>query len=332
MANSTNFPANVLTNVLANRLSRRGVTCGLLLAGFLAAGCTKPISPHPPLSTLQPADVVIADYNASVSRVPRLWARANISYKESSAALPMNAEGLLVLQKSDDRNRPADFFLKFSEAGEEMGRLGVSTADEAYYAWFQSGDRQTCRWGRLALAGARGVEDMPIDPTQLPAVLAICELPADPSVPPFVAQRICFDPCAYVMTYIDRQPITGRFLFKRDVYLHWSVDEPRRAFRVDLLDENGLAVLTAEMKNYQPVAMEDVEDAAVVEMPTDILMRWHKSGGELRLKLSNMTTADRVDPEAYRFFARLPRSLRGQAKQVDAHLSTDAATKGTPTP
>ncbi|MBN1942354.1 MAG: hypothetical protein JW849_03570 [Phycisphaerae bacterium] len=314
---------------MIRRIAIFGMSAALLLA---ATGCQKP---HPPLSTIQPPEVVLADYNTAAGRVPRLWARAQITYKESATALPLTAAGLLTLQKPADPTQPADFFLKFSEAGNEIGRLGVSTADGVYYAWFQVGDKQSCRWGQLALAGAPGVKDMPIDPTQLPAVLSICQLPADPTRPPFVAQRISFDPCAYVLTFVDRQPITGRFLFKREIYLHWSTDQPRRAFRVDLLDENGLAVLSADLRNYQPFAMEDVENTAPpAEMPTDILLRWRKTGGELRLKLSNMTTADRVDPEAYLFWDRLPRRLKSCAKQIDAHLSpADApAVKGTPAP
>jgi hypothetical protein len=303
---------------------------GVFLAGCLA-GCEKP---HPPLSTIKPPEVVIAEYNAAAARLPRLWARAKITYKESSTALPLSADGLLALQKPHVPFRPADFFLMFKEAGNELGRLGVSTRDQAYYAWFQLGEKASCRWGRLALAGAPGVKGMPIDPTQIPAVLAICELPVDSTTPPFVAQRICFDPPAYVLTYVGRQPITGRVLFKRDMYFRWSETEPRRAFRVDLFDENGLAVLTAELKDYQPVAREDVDDKTPAEMPTDILMRWKTTGGELRLKLSNMTTADRVLPEAYRFFQWLPGPLKGRAKQIDAHLQVDPAepTKGTPAP
>ncbi|MBN1555017.1 MAG: hypothetical protein JXA11_09740 [Phycisphaerae bacterium] len=294
----------------------------LLLATILPViGCEKP---HPPLSTIQPPAKIVAEYNEAAARVPRLWARAEVTYKESATGLPFSALGLLALRKSADPTQPADFFLLFREAGTEIGRLGVSTAEGVYYLWFQAGDRKSCRWGRLPLAGAPGVKDMPIDPTHIPAVLAICELPADATTPPFVAQRISFDPCAYVLTYVDRQPITGKFLFKRDMYLRWAENEPRRAFRADLFDANGLAVLTAEMKNYRPVAMEDVDDETPVEMPTDILMRWRKTGGELRLKLSNMTTADKVDPAAYRCRDRLT------TEPIDAHLPAVDVKKGTP--
>lgn len=313
-----------------NRFLSFSVICGVFLSACLV-GCE---TPHPPLSTIQPPGVVIGDYNAAASRIPRLWARAEIIYRESAGGIPISASGLLTLRKSADRMKPADFFLKFNEAGNEIGRLGVSTADQAYYAWFQAGDKATCRWGRLALAGAPGVEDMPIDPTQLPAVLAICELPFEATDPPYVVQRIGFDPPAYVLSIIDRQPVTGRFLYRRDVYFRWSETEPRRVFRVDLFDENGLAVLTAHLQNYRPVAMEGVDDETPVEMPTDIRMRWRKTGGELRLKLSNMTTTKHLDPEAYRFSRWVPIRLQDRAKQVDAHLPAvrTNTTKGTAVP
>ncbi len=290
----------------------------LLLPGVMFLGCQEP---PPPLETLLPVEAVVAEYNANAARIPRLWARAQITYKENALALPMSADGLLVLQKGADRSAPADFFLKFKEAGEELGRLGVSTQDEAYYLWFRAGRQRRCLWGRLATAGAENIEELPIDPTQLLSVLSICELPTGQTSVPFVAQRIQFDPCAYVLTYVDRQPITGRFQFRREVFLRWSRTEPRRPFRVRLLDERGLAVLSTEMKDYQPVA---TDDATEPRMPTDIRLRWRETGGELHLKLSQMTTADRVDPEAYRFWRWLPDELRGRARQVDAKCPSPA--------
>jgi hypothetical protein len=174
----------------------------------------------------------------------------------------------------------------------------------------------------LDLAGAPGIKAMSIDPTQLLSVLSVCELPAPQQDVPFVGQTISTDPCAYVLTYADRQPITGKLLFKREVYFRWSLSKTRRPFMVKLLDERGIGVLTARMKDYRPVKLADVNDPSdeAPMMPTDIRMTFTKSGGELRLKLTGMTTADRVDPEAYRFWDRLPRGLRDGAVQVDADL------------
>jgi hypothetical protein len=291
------------------------------------AGCK---APHPPLETVVSMEQVVAEYNANATRIPRLWARAEVSFKKDAAGLPMNLDGLLVLQKSPDRLGPQDFFLKLKEAGQELGRIGVSMADHAYYLWLRAGDQQQCLWGRLSLAGAPGIEGLPIDPTQLQSVLAICEMPPSQTDPPFVGQTVSFDPCAYVLTYVDRQPVTGRLLFKRELYFVWSETEPRRPFLLRLLDGRGRPVLKARMQNYKPVQLEDVEDDGPPPvMPTDIRITWRQTGAELHLKLSSMTTADKVDPVAYRFWQWLPPGLRDRARQVDEGLAAPKpATKG----
>ncbi|HDY65281.1 MAG TPA: hypothetical protein ENH84_03485 [Phycisphaerae bacterium] len=302
----------------------------LAVAGcMLSGGCKQPC---PPLETVVGVDVVVAEYNREVRRIGRLWARADIAFKENAIALPLHTDGLLVLQKAGDPAGPQDFFLKFKEAGQEIGRIGISMQDDVYYTWFIAGGKQQCLWGWLGLAGAPGIEAIPIDPTQLLSVLSVCELPAPQRDVPFVGQTIRTDPCAYVLTYADRQPITGKLLFKREVYFRWSLSEPRRPFMVKLLDERGICVLTARMKDYRPVQLADGNDRSDEPpmMPTDIRLTWTKTGSELHLKLSGMTTDDRVDPDAYRFWDRLPVTLRTGAVQVDADLNPPVGPVGRP--
>jgi hypothetical protein len=294
----------------------------LLLAGLLGACGCQPA--HPPLETLVSVEQVVAEYNANAARIPRLWARAEISFQQDAVSPSMNVDGLLALQKGSSSG-PQDFFLKFNEAGQEIGRTGVSLRDKAYYLWFHAGQRRQCLWGRLDLAGAPGVEALPIDPTQLLSVLAVCELPTDVSAPPCVAQTICFDPCAYVLTFIDRQPVTGKLLLKRQVYFRWSLTEPRRPFRVDLLDDRGVTVLTAYMEGHQPIQREDTPPADRPVVPTDIRLHWLQSGATLRLRLRDLTTEDKVDPEAFLFWQRLPGGLSDVAEQVDRNADGKGA-------
>jgi hypothetical protein len=286
------------------------------------------------MATAWPIEKVVSDYNANAYRIPRLWARADATFtlrkKPGELGFNWSSRGLLLLNKSERRLDPQDFVLLLREAGQEVGRFGISTADKAYYVWFQMGDKNLCRYGLLPFAGAPGIAEMPIDPTQLPGALCICELPHDQTRAPFVAQSVSGDPCAYVLTYIDRQPISNKLLLKREIYFDRLADRidgmlaprPCRPFLMKIYDSLGRKVLTAEMKDYQQIMLEDVKDAAAPApvMPTDIRLTWHETGSEMHLKLSEMTTADKVDPAAFLFWKRLNPAMRSGAKQVDAGL------------
>ena len=54
----------------------------LAVAGCVLLGGCKP--PCPPLETVVGVDVVVAEYNRDVRRIPRLWARADIAFKKDA--------------------------------------------------------------------------------------------------------------------------------------------------------------------------------------------------------------------------------------------------------
>lgn len=296
---------------------------------FSAVGCRVA---HPPIETLVPMSQVVRQYNANAARVPRLWARVNIvmTYRENPDSVGVSwgstmddPNGLLILNKADDSLGPHDFILQIKELGQRIGQLGTSRKDGAYYMWVNFGERRQCRWGHLRLAGMSKTSAMPIDPTQLLAALGICQLPANQTRPPFVAQTICFDPPAYVLTFVDRQPTTGKFKFRREMYFRWSQTKARRPFMVKFFNDLGLVVLTAKMSDYREITLEDVDDNAAQKpvMPTNIKLTWHETGSELHLVLSEMTTAEKFDPDVFLLHYGIPEALRRVARQVDAALA-----------
>jgi len=311
------------------------LTCSLGLPLLAAGGSCEPCP-----ATLVSQEQLVAEYNANAAMVPRLWARAKVQVKFvdakgraftwGSTLLPPNA--LLHLRKGAGRLGPHDFLLHGREAGQEVFRAGVSTADGVYYFWTHYGGEGGGLYGRNALAGAAGVEQMPIDPHQLLSVLGITELPADFTQPPTVLMRMDDRPqhCAYVLTYIDRQPITGKIVSRREAYFDWHDRRPRRPFQINFFDEHGRSVMIATMKAYKPITAEDVDNppAAPAEMPTDIKITWPQKGSEIHIVLSEMTTADLVDPELFKFWDRLPGAVRSNLTCVDSHLKVaEGATK-----
>jgi len=308
------------------------------LAGLLAApGCVEPCP-----ETLRSLDEVLAEYNANADALPRLWARAEVSvtldapdtpsytwHSGHATCLLLLAKGpqrlrldpvelltlprplrVLLLRKARERIRPHDFVLIGREtAAVELFRMGSSAAQGVDYFWYRFGERGKAWFARPGgLGGGRG---LPMDPMQMLSVLAVCALPDDPAKLPAVALSMRNAPgdCAYVVTLIDRQPVTGRVLFLREVHFRWSDTEPCRPFRVDLLDAAGRRVMTAHLRDYKPVDVSDLDEAPAVEpvMPTDIEIVANPFGGRtplvrrVHLRLSEMTAEDRWDRAACDF-------------------------------
>ncbi len=296
-----------------NAMSGRFST--LLVAAAIVAGTQLGCAPCP--ETHVSLDELVREYNARASRIAKLWARARITATfPVEGGLPVTwssgtPNGLLLLFKGPNRLGPSDFVLVGREAGQEVFRAGSNIEQGAYYYWQSFGGHGKAYVGRLELAGAPGVLAMPIDPSQLLAVLGVCELPDDFTRLPAVALTMNAKPgeCAYVVTCIDRQPISGRILFKREMFFRWDDRKPRRLYKVNFFDASGRRILTASLENYKPVEMPEGEIADAQPapmMPTDIRIQWidpktHRKTVSVRLELSEMTAAGAGVREATRF-------------------------------
>lgn len=295
-----------------------------VLAGALL-GCP-PSCPE----TAVPIETLVAEYNETASAVPQLWARAKLavtltdergrSFSWGSTSPLAVPNALLLLGKGLEPTGPHDFVLIGREtAAVELFRLGSNVDEGVYYLWYRFGDYGQAWFGRHKYAGAPGVEQLPLDPNQLISVLSVTELPDDFTTLPAVALTFSRDPCAYVVTYIDRQPVTGKILFRREVYFRWSDDEPCRPFRVNLFDNDGQRVMTADLDNYRPVAGTVRETPPL--MPTDIRINWPQQGSRVHMVLSDMTIEDRWSRAATGFARFLPDDI--PVMQVDANTRTE---------
>ncbi|MBS3821802.1 MAG: hypothetical protein KGY81_08585, partial [Phycisphaerae bacterium] len=342
-------------NVYTVRTCRNSL-CSLALVILLAVGGCSPetdnVCPDPKLAA--PIGQVIQYHNANANRIPRLWSYAKVAltFREKPSDLGVTwgstsplaeTNARVFLTKQDEPQAPPNLILQIKEAGQEVGRVGISTHDNVYYMWLNLGEKRQVLYGQLDLAGCPTAGDIPIDPTQLPAALGIMPLSPDRTF-----QTYSTDPCAYVMGVTDRQPVTGRLLLKRDMYLdrradvirnkkgtlkdpraNWDVVDadgrglryrPPRLMLTDIYAPDGRLVLTARTSDYKPVELADVKDSGETPpvIPTDIHLTWHETGSEMHIGLSGMTTADKLVPEAYYFWDRLPAALRPLARRIDA--------------
>lgn len=307
---------------------------GWVLVAALAAGASAVCGCAPCPETIVPLARLVAEHNANATAVPKLWALARIEatlYEKDSGlsfawpawGLPANPNGRLFLAKGQDKLGPHDFLLVGRQAGADVFRLGSSTEEGAYYFWYNYGDRGRAWWGQQALAGAPGVHGSPINPNDLLAVLGVCELPDDFTQPPTVALTMNTTPgkCAYVVTYIDRQPVTNRLLFRREMHVAWSNTGPRRPFLVNLFDNAGVRVMTARLRDYRPIDTGRADGPRPV-MPTDIRITWPRAGTKVHIVLSGVTTT-KGRRQACLMNKYLPSGL--PVIQVDRHIRSKGA-------
>ncbi|MBL7134278.1 MAG: hypothetical protein ISS78_09285 [Phycisphaerae bacterium] len=310
-----------------NRLRR--LTMAICALGAAFCGCVRCPDTHVSI------DHLVRDYNSNAAAVPRLWARVKMDITLAdekgrtfawSSATP---NGLLVLAKSANRLGPHDFVLIGREMGQELFRVGASLTEGVYYCWYRFGGKAVALWGRQELAGAPGIKALPMEPYQLLAVLGICELPADLTKLPTVAMAMSRNPCAYVLTYVDREPISNRITFRSQMYFRWSDTEPRRPFLINFFSPDGRRVMAARMENYKPVEIVDVKKPppGPVVMPTDITIEiCGRQKGPIRrihMVLSKMTTADKWQRSAVRFGENLPPGIK--KVQIDGHIGPRSA-------
>ncbi len=262
---------------------------------------------------------LLAEYNANADAVPRVWARAELSVTMDPAdGPPITWDSgaptcLLLLAKGPRRLGPHDFVLIGREtANMELFRIGSSTEDGVYYFWYKIGKHGGAWLGSQALAGAPGIDNLPIDPMQMLGVLAVTALPDDLTRLPAVALSMNDTPgeCAYVVTLIDRQPLTNRVLFRREILFRWDGEPgPLRPREVRVFNAEGRRMMTASLADYAPIDTSGLDDPPASEpvMPTDIDMRFHAAGKaqafvrRIRLRLSEMTAEDVWLREAAQF-------------------------------
>ncbi len=286
----------------------------LLGAGLaLAAGCAAPCP-----DKLASIDQIVAAHNTNAASVPRLWARVEMDVTLKPQSGPEmtwrsgSPTGLLLYRRGPKPDGPHDFVLIGREtASVELFRLGASIAQGLYYFWYKFGDRAGAWYGRLALAGAPGVKQAPVDPMQLLSVLGITALPAEPGKLPAVALSMNNTPgrCAYVVTVLDRQPVSNRVLFKREIILPWTDKEPPLPTRVNIFDDTGRRVMTAALADYKPIDVSSMDKPPTKSpvMPTDIDIVCNEMPGShtfirrIRLRISEMTVEDKWLPEAVDF-------------------------------
>jgi len=295
-------------------MNRSRAIAALAAAGLSAvAGCVE-TCPEEFLTLEQ----VVSAYNANADAVPRLWARAEMSVELKAPDMPAftwrsgDPTCLLLLAKGPNRLGPHDFVLLGREsAAVELFRVGSSTRQGVYYFWHQIGKKGGAWYGKHERAGAPGVGNLPLDPLQLLSVLAICPLPDDRTDLPAVVMGMQNTPrdCAYVVTVIDRQAVTGHVLARREVFFRWSEDAPPRPYKVNLLDTVGRRVMTAYLSEYEAIDVSDLDDPPESDplLPTRIEIVANPVPGvktfirRIRLKLSEMTAEDKWDPEACAF-------------------------------
>lgn len=302
----------------------RVVLSGVLLAALV--GCTA----YPKTSLKQ--EELLSQYNANANKVDRVWARADLTANVSIGSKHIDSS-LVVMQKSagGEATAPAtpsnggqpEFVLIGREAGIDIFRTGIDTADGLYYFWYKFGDKNGAWAGPLAAANAPKNADVPVNPIEMVSLLSVTDIPSagqsvkvdkTPWLKPVKSPGQVFGPSRYayiVSVYAD----SAKKQLQREVYFTWSDTEKARPFLVKMYDSQGRMRAYADLSNYQTVAMAGGQ----AEMPTDIVITWPPATvtqpeSRISLKLSEIGPKD-VDQRVFSFRGNLPGGL--QVKNID---------------
>ncbi len=303
----------------------------LLAVGLLlvSAGC-----PQQP-ETIVPLELIIAENNINARQVPNLWARARLQATfpielEGGGTLPFSwgstsdlasPNGLLLLGKGPDPLGQHNFVLVGRETiAMELFRVGASLEEGVYYFWYGFGDKRGAMWGRNAYAGAAGVGAIPINPHDVLAVLNVSLMPENLTRLPAVTMKMRTTPgqYAYVVSHLDRDPVSGNISFRRETLFTWSDDAKPQPFEMNFYDPQGLCVMSAKLSNYQPVATDPPASAPVV-MPTDIKITWPQAKASMHIVLSEISTKQ-VPAAAFKFADHAPAMPADRVIQVDRDI------------
>ena len=321
----------------------RRSTLGLLSLFVIATGgCSQPMP-----KTQVTLDELVAEYNANAAAVPMLAAYAEIDFTayHEITGLPMglwsSPNGLLRMKKGPAPLGTHDMVLIGREVSKQVLRVGTSSKENVYYMWTLMPEARAM-WGRTELAGAPGIKLLPIDPTGLQAVLGICQLPAGQSSTPAVVLQMDTKPgrYAYVLGYVSRQPVSNRFVLRREfrfawdekrpnwlARLFWGAHRPRRLDEINFFDARGRRIMSAAVSDYKSVDISTLDNppATAPIMPTDIRITWFndrkRKTASVRLRLTQMTAEEMWDTEVCEFLKNVPGDIPpDKVIQVDTDI------------
>ncbi|MCP4375123.1 MAG: hypothetical protein GY794_02930 [bacterium] len=321
----------------------RRTVLGLISLFIIATGgCAQPLP-----KTQVTLEKLLSEYNTNAAGATMVAAYADIEFTKyhelTGIGLPLwsSPNGLLRIKKGPDPLGTHDMVLIGREVSKQVLRVGTSRKENVYYMWTLIPEAGAM-WGRTQLAGAPGIEQLKIDPTGLQAVLGICKLPDNQTAAPAVTLKMDTTPgrYAYVLSYINRQPVSNHLVARREFRFAWDEERPdgisellwgkqkqRRLEEINFFDASGRRIMSAEIGDYKPIDISDSANPPAVApiMPTDIRITWFdnrkQKTASVRLRLSQMTAEEIWDTEICEFFGNLPAEIpRSKLVQVDRHI------------
>lgn len=278
-------------------LSRAAI---VVMALFFTAlpGCTTPAADPAPLTL--PSYRELADqHNRRIAPIKRLWASTVVEARwedDKGKRRFEQGEGVLIL------DLPHKSAMTIGKVGNTKLWVG---SNEKHFWMFDELDGRKLYWGTLDGAAADGAgaggaagdkpkqaSPLPIQPVDVPKLLAILPLPLGDAAAPSVKWQVITQPNGKHGCYVAQaagQPI--RYYFDAATRL------PRR---VELLDAKGAVALVADLSGQEQVELEDSASGPTIAGRAEVNWPGSATKMNLVLHLSDVTTARRkIKAEAF---------------------------------
>lgn len=249
---------------------------------FLAAGCCNcPRTAQPRLyvGPIAPMSAVVAAINANNQKIPTLWASLNYSatiHDHGEVHTVSGGDGFLLYQ------RPDHFRLVGKK--EFVGTVfELGTNGREYWLEVVPGTNRMW-WGRYQdlLRMPPGRTPIPIRPDLVLSVLGVSTIDTDFNTLPVPTMRFVNERDAYVFLFNAHLP--DRWVALKEVWYDRATLRPRR---VILYDENGRAVLRADLSMDTKVQVPGEDPRAWPMMAGDYKLFFPDSGSRMEFTLTD---------------------------------------------
>jgi hypothetical protein len=253
------------------------------LLALCLIGCTNKAVEEdvaPPLREPVPLGDLVERINANNEQLPSLWARGYFEtiIKESPEQQGNFVNGQIIVQHL----KPGMLRAKAEKAA--IGDLfDFGTDGDVLFIRLPQEDQLFL--GTVGNLDPDKTQGLPIRPDLVLQVLGVNLLPTD--LTQFPAPTLRYDPdgdlhrVAFVEPATTGQP---RLTVTKEVWYAVSSDGPPRPVRVILNDEAGRPVLSATLRNHQPIG--DGDDAPLIA--TRFLLFFPETGGKMRIDLEQL--------------------------------------------
>ena len=260
----------------------------IILAATLHGGCVPQQKERPPYAgPVLPLRQLVDGLNARNDQLPTLRGEGYFSaklYDERGKYTSVDGDLTLLYRQS----------LDLRLVGKVLAQTVFDLGSNANRYWLVLPRDQTMWWGERAKLAGAGARRLPVRPDLVQQVLEVAPLASDFLREPVPVLQV--DRAAYAYRLSWNVRLSDRWALRKQVWYDIQTLLPKR---VELYDEHGQVVLSAELRDYAPLKGDFAGLAPQVAM--EYKMAFPANGSTFRINLRELALKRKNVPNAGNF-------------------------------